>query len=135
MIRNTRNIAVTSPTGCWNLYQLVGAKVRVSSLSVASGLFSFDSNSLYQIQDIKFRIAKDTGKAQASIYLIGIPGRVFGWKDIEIVSLGFGYSGYAVAGCFVAGEMWAGLNLPSEEDDPTDDLIPGDDPTDGNILD
>lgn len=114
MIRNTRNIAVTSPSGCWSMSQLLGAKVKISSLSTSSGLFSYDSNSLYTISDIKFRISKSTGKAITSIYLNEIPQRTFAWKDLEIVSLGYGFCGESVVGCFTVGEMTCGLNSISE---------------------
>lgn len=134
MIRNTRNIAIQSPAGCWNYYQLIGAKVRVSSLSVASGLFSIDGDSIYTIKDIKFRMSRP-GKAQASIYLNEISDRIFTWKDLEILSLGFGYNGYAIAGCAVCGEMICGLNVPGSPKEPTTDLVPGDSPLDSNILD
>lgn len=129
MIKNNRNISVTSPAGCWTFYQLIGAKVRISSISASSGLFAFDSQSLYTISDIKFRMSRK-GKSITSIYIKEIPDKIFTWKDLEIISLGFGFSGYAIAGCFVAGEMWVGMNIKNDED-----LIPGDNSSEGQALD
>ena len=77
---------MTSPVGTWEPSQLIGAKVKVKSMSLRSSLFGFDSDSIYVITDIGFRMSK-LGKAYGVVYLDGFGTKEFVWKDLEILSL------------------------------------------------
>ena len=62
MLNSCRNSRIVGPSGIWEYEQLIGAKVKVSSLPVSNffGCFSGGgSNDLLTIKDIYFRISLD----------------------------------------------------------------------------
>ena len=91
-----RTIPITSPQGVWDYYQLLGATVKISSLSVAGGMFGYDSDQEYQIEDIGMRVNKD-GKMVTSIRLKGVK-RDFVWKDLDLTKVQFNLWKPAITG-------------------------------------
>lgn len=83
-----QRIPVTSPSGNWNLENLIGGKVKVKSVSIWNGLFSggLDSKTEYTIEEVKFRISID-GKCFTVLKLKELPDRLFTLKDVEILSV------------------------------------------------
>lgn len=103
-------IAVTSPSGLWDYQNLIGASVRIKSLPIKSGIFNFDSDSTYQIEDIRFRVSR-TGRSYASIKLGGIDSREFVWKDLEVIGLRMPLWSPAICGKFCAGNAICGYRV------------------------
>ena len=85
-----------SPYGIWDYTQLLGATVKIKSLSIASGAFGFDADKEYSIEDIGLRINR-FGKAYTSIKLTGID-REFVWKDLEIIGVQYWMWNRAICG-------------------------------------
>lgn len=118
---NLRNriIPVTSPYGVWDYAQLIGATVRIKSVSVSSGLFGFDSDQEHTIEDIGIRLNR-FGKAYTSIKLKGIE-KEFVWKDLEITKVQYWLWNPAICGIPCCGTSICGykseLNLGNEEGD------------------
>ena len=83
-----RRTRVTDPAGIWKFRNLIGAKVRISSMPISNLNFSFafDSTSLYTIEDIYFRITTD-GKTITVIEIEELPGYIFTWKDLEVIDV------------------------------------------------
>lgn len=79
---------VTDPAGIWNYSDLIGATVRISSISVANqnNMFGVDSSWHHTIEDIYFRVTTD-GKTITIIRLKDMPDCIFTWKDIEVLNL------------------------------------------------
>ena len=71
--------------GTWRYEDLVGAKVKISSLPIYNRLISFNSDSIYTIEDLIFQIS-ETGKTICIIRLKGLDAD-FTFKDLEITSL------------------------------------------------
>ena len=89
MLNSCRNSRIVGPSGIWEYEQLIGAKVKVSSLPVSNffGCFSGGgSNDLLTIKDIYFRISLD-GKTITVIELTEYPGKIFTWKVSSLMLL------------------------------------------------
>ena len=119
MLKLNRYISLTSPVGTWEPGQLIGAKVKVKSMSLRSSLFGFDADSVYVISDIGFRVSK-LGKAYGVVHLEGFGTKEFVWKDLEILSLDTTLHKKAICGQFCCGGALCGWQItPSSgyEDD------------------
>jgi hypothetical protein len=114
-------VKVTSPSGLWDYQSLLGASVKIKSLSVKAG-FAYDGNSTYQIKSIGFRMSS-IGKSYTVITLDGLPGKEFVWKDLEIIGLRIPMWKPAMCGMFCAGEAICGYGVikdtKEEESDST----------------
>lgn len=148
-MKTSRFISVQSPAGLWTPMQLIGATVKIKSTSVASGLFSFDAEDLYNIESIGLRM-NARGKAYSVVTLKGVSGE-FLWKDLEVTGLTYFLYATALCGNFCCGMSLCGYDTTggSEEDDYTkvvkedgDNLSTKDDPynyvqdpEDGEVLD
>ena len=119
MVTNQR-IAITSPAGCWTYSQLLGASVKIKSLSVSSGLFGYDEDATYTISDIKFSLDQ-SGNSYAVILLDGISDKYFVWNDLEVVSLSTILYTQAICNKFCSGGSLCGYGLGSswETETPT----------------
>lgn len=107
------NIVGTGPIGFWNISQMIGAKVRVQSTSVRSGLFGY-TNDVYRIKDINFYIG-DTGRLRTAVTLDGLD-RTFGWGDLEVLELvSFGIWQRAICGTFCCGSSICGYETKEYE--------------------
>ena len=82
---NKRLIKFDEASGVIDYTQLLGAKVRVKQITGVTQWIG-RRNTLYTIQDIKFRILLD-GKCYALVTLAECPENTFLLKDIEIESL------------------------------------------------
>ena len=154
MVKINNKIAVggkgkaTSPSGLWKYAQLIGSSVKIKSLSVSSGIFGLDSDTLHTISDIGFRVNR-YGKSFAVIKLTDIPEREFVWKDLEIIGLKFCTFSPATCGTFCSDGSICGYGYDTTTTiytDPTntysrvdklEDLLNRDDiiNQDGDILD
>lgn len=100
------NIIGTDPIGLWKLGQIIGAKAKIVSLSVRSGLFGYPSEE-YTIEDINFYI-DTTGRLKTAIKLEGLD-RTFGWKDLEVTEIkNYGIWQKAICGEFCCGSAICG---------------------------
>lgn len=81
------NKRIVGPSGVWEYDQLLGAKVILKSMPVSNffGTMCSASDKL-TIKDICFRISLD-GKTITVIELEEYPGKIFTWKDLEIVEI------------------------------------------------
>ncbi len=113
---------MTSPMGTWQPDQLIGAKVRVKSMSLRSSLFGFDSESIYTITGVGFRMSA-LGKAYGVVYLDGFGTKEFVWKDLEILSLDTTLYKKAICGQFCCGGSLCGWQITPDDmyDDEYDD--------------
>lgn len=106
-------VATTSPNGIWNYSSLLGAIVKIKSRPASTGLrggiFGYDSEATWTIDNISFRM-NQAGKAITVIKLTDLPGDEFTWKDLEIVGLRFGLYTDAVVGEFCIGTALVGQN-------------------------
>lgn len=82
---NKRLIKFDEASGIIDYAQLLGAKVQVKQISGMTQWIG-RRNTLYTIQDIKFRILLD-GKCYTLVTLEECPENVFLLKDIEIESI------------------------------------------------
>ena len=112
-------ILVTSPSGSWKFPQLIGASVRIRSRSIGKGFFGFDSEQVFSIKDIKFRMSQ-LGKSITVVSLNEIDGE-FVWKDLEIVSLRMPVYGKAICGTFCCGESLCGFDVMNDEEQPEEE--------------
>jgi len=103
-------LKVTSPAGLWEYPQLIGASVKIASKSVSSGFFAVDSEDIYTIKEIGFRISK-YGKSYTVVTLNELPGKEFAWKDLEIIGLPFCIYCPAICGGFCCGGAICGYNI------------------------
>jgi hypothetical protein len=71
--------------GTWRYEDLIGAKVKISSLPVYNRLISLDGNLIYTIEDLIFQIS-ETGKTICIVRLKNLDCD-FTLKDLEIISL------------------------------------------------
>lgn len=116
MLNSCRNSRIVGPSGIWEYEQLIGAKVKVSSLPVSNffGCFSGGgSNDLLTIKDIYFRISLD-GKTITVIELTEYPGKIFTWKDLEIIELNVISKFKAVCGTFLSNQSICGYGVDTE---------------------
>ena len=109
-----RKIPVSAPAGVWDYSQLIGATVKINSLSVKSGLFGYDSDELHVIEDIGLRINRQ-GKTITSIKLSGID-REFTWKDLEIIGVQYWLWNPAVAGIPCCGGCICGYKTEIDDE-------------------
>lgn len=79
--------AITSPAGVWEYADLIGAACKVKSRTMSSGLFALDEEAIYNIEDIKFKVAQNTGNVVAAVILSELPTAEFAWHDLEIIGL------------------------------------------------
>lgn len=114
-----RIIPVTSPSGIWDYTQLIGAIVKIKSLSISSGFFGFDSDQEHEIEDIGIRLNR-FGKAYTSIKLKGID-REFVWKDLEIVGVQYWLWNPAICGIPCCGYTICGYNTDLAETTATEE--------------
>ncbi len=119
-MKTTRFIALTSPEGTWVPRNLVGATVKIKSAAVSSGLFAYDSESIYTITDIGFRISR-LGKAFVVVTLDGFPGREFVWKDLEILSVRTNIYQKAICGEFCCSSSLCGFRVGTEDPETLED--------------
>lgn len=78
---------IVGPCGLWHLEDLIGAKVRISSLPI-SNFGAIDMDQHYTVEDIEFRISLD-GKAITIVKLKGLSDYIFTLKDLEFVGVIF----------------------------------------------
>lgn len=107
------NIKVTSPSGLWDYQNLIGASVKIKSLSVKAG-FSYPSDELYRIESIGFRLSP-AGYSYTVVRLEGIQNKEFVWKDLEVVGLRMPFWSPAICGMFCCGEAICGYTKASGE--------------------
>lgn len=101
---------VVNPSGVWEYYQLIGAKVYIKSTPVSNFFNLQNSSSVATIKDIYFRITVD-GKTITIIELEEYPGRVFTWKDLMIHELVNAVRVVATCGTFLCGGTLCGLDV------------------------
>lgn len=82
---------IKGPSGTWELGDLIGAKVRIKSMPVHNyfGPSRRATIGTCTIAGIRFQVSLD-GKAVTVIDLAEVPGDVYAWKDLEIISLAGG---------------------------------------------
>ena len=107
------NSKIKDPSGCWSYEQLIGAKVSVKSLQVSNFFSCFDSSTICTIKDIYFRISLD-GKTITIIELDQYPGKVFTWRDLEVVEIKNRSKHDALCGAFLSGQSICGNNVSKE---------------------
>lgn len=114
MSGNCKNLRVVGPCGNWNYYQLIGAKVRISSLPISNFFKCFSSNTDYfTIKDIYFRISLD-GKTITIIELEEYPDKFFTWKDLEIIEINTSTISKPICGTFCCGQAICGYDVSKE---------------------
>lgn len=110
---------VRGPSGIWKYNQLIGATVYIKS-SPSCNFFSLkDATKEYVIKDIYVKISLD-GKAITVIEIDGIPGKVFTWRDLEIVRINCAIYKDAICGGFNSGEAIVGSGVSKEPSYETD---------------
>lgn len=130
---NICNGRVNGPSGLWKYYQLVGAKVLIKSTPSCNFFAIKNASSEYTIKEIYVRISYD-GKGITVIELEELPGKVFTWRDLEIVSINCQVYMNAVCGEFSANEALCGHGVSAEASfaPPMDGIAVIDDS--GNII-
>ena len=118
------NKQIKDPSGSWDYEQLIGAKVQVKSLQVSNFFNCFNSSDICTIKNIYFRISLD-GKAITVIELDQYPGKVFLWRDLQILELGSRYRYDAMCGEFLCGQTISGYNVDKEPSQSTESLEGG----------
>lgn len=116
MLNSCKKSRIVGPSGIWEYNQLIGAKVKVNSLPISNffGCFSgCGSNDLLTIKDIYIRISLD-GKAITVIELVEYPGKIFTWKDLEVVELNVVSKFKAVCGTFLSDQSVCGHGVDTE---------------------
>lgn len=115
MLNSCKNSRIVGPSGIWEYEQLIGAKVKVNSLPISNffGCFSGRCKDLLTIKDIYIRISLD-GKAITVIELVEYPGKIFTWKDLEIIELGISSKFKAVCGTFLSNQSICGFGVDKE---------------------
>lgn len=108
MLNSCKNARIVSPSGVWEYEQLIGAKVKVKSMPISNFFGCFSGvNELLTIKDIFFRISLD-GKTITVIELVEYPGKIFTWKDLEVVELNIVSKFKSACGEFLAGQTVCG---------------------------
>ena len=99
-----------NPSGIWEYYQLIGAKVYIRSTPVSNFFNLQNASSTSTIKDIYFRITVD-GKTITVIELEEYPGRVFTWKDLMIHEIVNAVQIKAICRTFDCGKAICGLDV------------------------
>lgn len=107
------NKRIKDPSGNWDYEQLIGAKVSVKSLPVSNFFSCFDGGGEKTIKDIYFRISID-GKTITIIELEEYPGKIFTWRDLEVVELSNRQKYDAICGTLLCGQSICGYNVDKE---------------------
>lgn len=108
MFSDCKTKRIVGPSGIWEYSQLIGAKVRVNSMPISNFFGCFSGvNDLLTIKDIYFRISLD-GKTITVIELVEYPGKIFTWKDLEIVELHIVSKFKATCGTFLCDQTLCG---------------------------
>lgn len=109
------NRRVKDPSGSWEYSQLLGAKVHVKSLPVSNFFCNINSSDIMTIENIYFRVSLD-GKTITVIELAEMPGKIFTWRDLEIIELSCKniYQVPATCGTFLCGITLCGNKVSSE---------------------
>lgn len=114
MSSNCKNMRIVGPSGNWDYYQLIGAKVRISSLPISNFFNCINSTTdLYTIKDIYFRISID-GKTITIIELEEYPDKFFTWKDLEVVEINTSTLNKPICGTFCSGQAICGYKVDQE---------------------
>lgn len=114
MNSNCKNKRIIGPSGNWDYYQVIGAKVRIQSLPVSNFFGCMNSTTdFYTISDIYFRISLD-GKTITVIELEEYPGRFFTWKDLEVVEINTSTLFKPICGTFNCGQALCGYKVSQE---------------------
>lgn len=118
------NRRVKDPSGSWEHSQLLGAKVHVKSLPVSNFFCNINSSDVMTIENIYFRVSLD-GKTITVIELSELPGKVFTWRDLEIIELSSKniYQDPSICGIFLSGMTICGNKVslePSYDENPTE---------------
>lgn len=134
MNSNCKNKRILGPSGNWDYYQLIGSKVRISSLPVSNFFGCINSvTDLYTISNIYFRISLD-GKAITIVELEEYPGKFFTWKDLEVIEINTATLLKPICGTFCCGQALCGYQVSQEASFGLDNsnivVIDGD----GNVL-
>lgn len=105
---------IQGPSGVWEYDQLLGAKVRLKSMPI-SNFFSCQGgvSEVFTIKDITFRISLD-GKTITIIELSEMPGKVFTWKDLEVIDIAVTAKFKALCGTFCAAQTLCGYKVSGE---------------------
>lgn len=75
------------PSGLVDIDKIVGAKVRVKSLTTQNYCgWSYNTDKVFKIDSIRFRISID-GKCYTILTLEGITDRTFKLSDLEFIEL------------------------------------------------
>lgn len=83
MIRNCYECNFVN--GTWKYEDLIGAKVKVTSLPVANRFSGISGSTIYIIEELIFQISDD-GKTVVIVKLKGTDC-LFTFKDLEVISL------------------------------------------------
>lgn len=106
-----KNKRIVGPSGIWDYDQLLGAKVIVKSMPISNFFGSMCSASdKLTIKDIYFRISLD-GKAITVLELNEYPGKIFTWKDLEVVELNTSSKAKPICGTFLSGQAICGYKV------------------------
>lgn len=108
-----------NPSGLWEYWQLVGAKVYVKSMPTSNFFRCADADEPKTIKDVYFRITTD-GKTVTVIELEEYPGKIFTWRDLSVVELKNTEKVNPICGTFECGITLCGLGVdkgPSYIDD------------------
>lgn len=99
---------VIGPSGIWDYYQLIGAKVHIKSVPIDNFFFcSQNSSDVYTIKNITFRISVD-GKTITVIELEELEGKIFTWRDLEILSINYTRLYKPICGTFCSNQAICG---------------------------
>lgn len=85
-MRNCKAKRIVGPYGSWHYEELIGARVKISSMPVSNFSKGFDCGQICTIKDIVFRISNE-GKTITVIILEEFPSFVFTWKDLEVIGI------------------------------------------------
>ena len=86
MSSNCKAKRLVGPYGYWDMTDLIGAHVRISSIPVSNFAKRIDANQVCTIKEIGFRISND-GKTITIIILDQFPDYFFTWKDLEVIGI------------------------------------------------
>lgn len=111
MFSSCKTKRIVGPSGIWEYSQMIGAKVKVKSMPVSNFFGCFSGvNELLTIKDVYFRISLD-GKTITVIELVEYPGKIFTWKDLEIVELHVVSQFKATCGTFLCDQTLCGYGV------------------------
>lgn len=108
---NCLNQRIVGPTGTWDYVQMLGAKVRIKSLPVSNFFGTMCSVAdVLTVKDIYFRISLD-GKVITVVELVEYPGKIFTWKDLEVVEVSVTAKFRPICGTFKCGQAICGYKV------------------------